>query len=60
MSGAKNSSADVSYKWAEKGNFVWLLTEDGRSLARLLGSTEGFAGEKSGFAVVLAFEDAGF
>jgi len=24
----KNPSADVLYKWAEKGNFVWLVTED--------------------------------
>jgi predicted nucleic acid-binding protein len=24
----KNTSADVLYKWAEKGNFVWLVTED--------------------------------
>jgi len=24
----KNASADVLYKWAEKGNFVWLVTED--------------------------------
>jgi hypothetical protein len=25
---SKNPSGDVLYKWAEKGNFVWLLTED--------------------------------
>jgi predicted nucleic acid-binding protein len=24
----KNTSVDVLYKWAEKGNFVWLVTED--------------------------------
>jgi hypothetical protein len=24
----KNTSADVLYKWAEKGNLVWLVTED--------------------------------
>ena len=24
----KNTSADVLYKWAEEGNFVWLVTED--------------------------------
>jgi hypothetical protein len=24
----KNTSADVLYKWAEKGNFAWLVTED--------------------------------
>jgi hypothetical protein len=24
----KNPSADVLYEWAEKGNFVWLVTED--------------------------------
>jgi hypothetical protein len=24
----KNPNADVLYKWAEKGNFVWLVTED--------------------------------
>jgi rRNA-processing protein FCF1 len=24
----KNPSADLLYKWAEKNNFVWLLTED--------------------------------
>jgi putative PIN family toxin of toxin-antitoxin system len=24
----KNTSADVLYKWAEKGNFVWLVAED--------------------------------
>jgi predicted nucleic acid-binding protein len=24
----KNPSADVLYKWAEKGNFAWLVTED--------------------------------
>jgi predicted nucleic acid-binding protein len=24
----KNPSADVLYKWAEKENFVWLVTED--------------------------------
>jgi hypothetical protein len=24
----KNPSGDVLYKWAEKGNFVWLVTED--------------------------------
>ena len=24
----KNTSADVLYKWAEKGSFVWLVTED--------------------------------
>ena len=24
----KNPSADVLYKWAEKGNFVWLVTEE--------------------------------
>jgi predicted nucleic acid-binding protein len=24
----KNPSADVLYNWAEKGNFVWLVTED--------------------------------
>ena len=24
----KNPSADLLYKWAEKSNFVWLVTED--------------------------------
>jgi predicted nucleic acid-binding protein len=24
----KNPSADLLYKWAQKGNFVWLVTED--------------------------------
>src|SRR5229473_3178363 len=24
----KNPSADLLYRWAEKGNFVWLVTED--------------------------------
>ena len=24
----KNPSADVLYKWAEKGNFAWLVMED--------------------------------
>ena len=24
----KNPSADVLYKWAEEGNFVWLISED--------------------------------
>lgn len=24
----RNPSADVLHKWAEKGNFIWLITED--------------------------------
>ena len=24
----RNPSADLLYRWAEKGNFIWLVTED--------------------------------